>query len=79
VHLSWAKGKIYGVDEEGGGCLCGEQEVQGVAVVLEGNPGPRRDLRDVDRLVQIHHVLPLRVNLHQDLVLAHHLHAGGAA
>mmetsp|Transcript_14257 Transcript_14257/g.38666 ORF Transcript_14257/g.38666 Transcript_14257/m.38666 type:complete len:215 (+) Transcript_14257:983-1627(+) len=53
--------------------LGGEQKVQGVAVVFQGNTSASRQLRHFNVLVDVHHVLALGVRLHEHLVLAHDL------
>lgn len=76
-NVMWATMSIVqrdrGQDHGEGPDLCGEQVVQGVAVILEGDAGPRRDLCDVYALVQIHDILAFWIHLDQYLVLPHDL------
>lgn len=44
--------------------------MQDVGVVAECDAGVRRALVDVDVLVNVHHILPLRIDLDQDLPTA---------
>jgi hypothetical protein len=45
-----------------------------VRVVPQCHPDGWCALCDVNVFVNVHHILPLRMHLHQDLVLPHHLH-----
>lgn len=45
-----------------------------VRIVPQCHPDGGCALRDVNVFVNVHHILPLRMHLHQDLVLPHHLH-----
>ena len=50
-----------------------QQQMQRVAIVTQGNSSTSSNFVDVNVLVQVHHVLALRVNLDQNFVFAHHL------
>ena len=50
-----------------------KQQMQSVRVVAERDAHTRGDQRPVDALVDVDDVLPLGVDFHEDLVLAHDL------
>mmetsp|Transcript_28705 Transcript_28705/g.56057 ORF Transcript_28705/g.56057 Transcript_28705/m.56057 type:complete len:250 (-) Transcript_28705:165-914(-) len=53
--------------------LAGKDLVKDIAVVTEGDAEVGLDLGDINRLVQVNHILALRIHLDENLVLAHGL------
>mmetsp|Transcript_5185 Transcript_5185/g.12263 ORF Transcript_5185/g.12263 Transcript_5185/m.12263 type:complete len:323 (+) Transcript_5185:370-1338(+) len=54
--------------------LAGQHSVQGVAVVAQRDSRVRLAIRDLNILIDVHNVLPLRPDLDQNLRLPHRLH-----